>query len=1769
MLGSVASHRVEVLEVSAVAVKFVFAEGGNWTVFNSNPWGGNERQVAGAFHSKQFNAPQSDSEKAQDNQFSLDGLNFMQSNLRPEFAKSQSENQQLSLNGFMHASQVSRARQNEANVLGMVTESDLHNPMSRGLPVLEEHLRSGPQHSNITSVSFGMMEAPVNFDFLGSQQQMNSQQPGILHSLPRQQSGTDDVHLWQQQAMLKQMQDLHRRQQLQQLEAIQRNSVNQTPTLPNQTAGNHSPAFLNDTTLNNGPNYPWPLQVMAGNTKWLQHGVSAGEQGYSNGVIMPEQGQALRLMGLIPQQASQSLYGVPVSSTRSVNPFLQGHIDKPGMHQVSVHNSPLSGNQHAFFPEQISMREGTTVPRLALENKISLEHGSGHDSANLFNVENLNQLQHRTVNLPELGGRQDVARSLELLPEKTEKQVASAQDAVALDPTEEKILFGSDDNIWEAFGGSVTTGSGSYSHLDGALPSVQSGSWSALMQSAVAESSSGDLGMQGEWNGVGVRKSGSLMENLQPSMFHDSEKQQAAWIDGLQPASLSSRPLPNDANLGSNFHTAAEFQGSFLNQPRESLQNTSSQQSSEEGRKRLDCSQPQMPEGSQVPEISYSSAEFDSRGVSGSWSHQPSISLHGRQTYNRPSSFNLVESVPQNRSAASKNQGTLNSKDCGRGVSVNIAHGGTLSRPDSVPNLNFEMDSPKFNSKDETAVHISSNSKVNQEPTQKPSDNQLNFWRTVSSSVKSSTDDSRKYQQQLSKGPQVFDSSVSCADKGAIEMHELGTADRRENSSDSHSLNLSHHALLGCLRDNVWSGAGDTRNLTWGKQESSGQVGRKTPAPRDFLYHTMGELDMDVDPAYGIKHHMQSQAMNHSVSGVLRSHQGQSRFLHPISNSSLDSELQVHVPNIQGDVEVSYEVPSNGINPGYIHGASAYLDRSGGDSASDKPLPSSQNMLELLHKVDQSREQRSIGQFSSNKLSGMREAEGSYGTIVLSPKQSSASQSFGLQLAPPSQGHPIPNFMMASQTSLQNISSPNSSNFASDTEDRAHEWLAPADSVQSLPALHETCQGESRNNKSGIPGQVDANSLQYNVPGNFSAPFAPESLYQRSLPQNEHINDEDGKMITNQPRHLLFEGVSCGKHIDDSRDQAHSAPVLVSSAAGSILHNNLASQREISQLKSMDQSDRRVSMQQMLLMDVSPTQPPVVHSVPKMANLSTVGPNVLANFTTPQQMLAAQSHNMSDLLKSRFPTNQYLEASSCIQHKQADQDALRKGGAINAQGVASGGKQPVKEVDPDPKTSTESRGKESIVVHSSVDSLSKSGATPKDIEAFGRSLKPNNDVHDDYSLPHQMQGMKSVEVDHGDQHLKRFVGANNFSDTQLMAVKAGEMFSGALVSSGDAKMLSISVEPEPVIDQEKSASSQLLCGNVDGQDVLTFLHGDSEKHSGSDVTPIVEHPHVSPQTLKNGQLLPMHDACRTEIVTSMEQQYVTCKFSKNLVRDHSVGLTNPVFDNDQMANAWHTITSVLSDQFHSPLPLAPGVMTSVTPKKRKSASADLLPWHKEVELGSKRFQTISSAEAEWAQAANHVIEKDEDENDVNEDVLSVNRSKRRLILTTQLMQQVLRPPPAVVLSLDASLNYEIVAYFVARLGLGDACSLICRLESKLRLNSGNLLSEKLKKSGRIRDQYFLKFVEDFICRASTLENDLLRLDKRASMMDLRLECQDLERFSVINRFAKFHGRGQANEAETSLSFRTTATAQQTCPQRYVTAHQMPQNLPDGVQCLSL
>ncbi|KAI3777003.1 hypothetical protein L1987_46796 [Smallanthus sonchifolius] len=235
-------------------------------------------------------------------------------------------------------------------------------------------------------------------------------------------------------------------------------------------------------------------------------------------------------------------------------------------------------------------------------------------------------------------------------------------------------------------------------------------------------------------------------------------------------------------------------------------------------------------------------------------------------------------------------------------------------------------------------------------------------------------------------------------------------------------------------------------------------------------------------------------------------------------------------------------------------------------------------------------------------------------------------------------------------------------------------------------------------------------------------------------------------------------------------------------------------------------------------------------------------------------------------------------------------------------------------------------------------------------------------------------------------------------------------------------------------------------------------------------------------------------------------------------------------------------------------------------KKRKFPTYELLPWHKEAAKGSSRLQDMSTAEVEWAQAAKRVPEKLKEEAQALGNSTCVVHPKKRVILTTQLMQVLFRPAPAAILSDDATSCYNTLTYFAARLALGDACSLSNHFY--MSCNMPDSLSGKSTISKGSGDQNLSKIVEDFINRAKELENRLLRLENGGSVLEIRILSQDLERFSLINRFAKFHSRAQMAAAEAAFSG-GASTVPKLYPQRYVTACPMPMIVPQGYNCLSL
>ncbi|KAI8543223.1 hypothetical protein RHMOL_Rhmol08G0200600 [Rhododendron molle] len=948
-------------------------------------------------NSKNYNLGQSDIERGHSS-YSIPvshGGRFTQPAVRPELAKSRPQSQHPNLNGYIHGHHILQTRQNAPKFLGVDLESQNRNITPKGLSIYESKQRDDPEN-HTTLVRSESCESPVSFDFFGSQQQMNRQQTGIMQSLPPHQPGFNDMQLLQQQGMLRKMQELQRQQQIQQLEAIRQSTPNQISSITEQVSGSNSPTLINGTPvtqITEASNYPWASPAVNG------FGLS------------PEQGQSLSLMGSCPQQrVDQSPHGVPGSSSRGASlQYSHSPSDKPPTRQMTMYSNSFPSNQFTGFPDQVNMQDGSSDSRHGFlgENLLSHSYGQGLDSG----------------------------MNLETMHGKTGNQVSSLHNVASLDPTEEKILFG-DDNTWDAFGGSAIMGLGGSNLLNGTgfsdgFPSLQSGSWSALMQSAVAETSSNDIGLHEEWSGLSSHNT-----NVSTS-------------------------LPNDANVNNRYQGFPGLQQSgqrFSYEHSERLQRNSThrsiQQSSEEGSKLLSRGPLQKPlaEGIQIYGNAAHSvdAETNAKNVSGSWPNQQKVSSFnsGRQQ-SKPNGHNVGEAVTASRDALSiqhENENKLQHLQ-------SSDRGGHFWKADSVPDSSIGFEHAVFSREDSSlnnlaAIAYSSTARSSQENTQ-----DFSYWKHADSSLKSKgTVESGKFHHHHNKGPQVLELSIKNSDKDSVKMHETEKCDRKENSSDSRGSNICQHTTTGDVREGNWSDGIESQNFPGGKEKSSGQAGRRTPGHRKFQHHPLGNVDEDVEPSCGMEHATHSQTMSQQIPsascGPNQGYFGHSNFFGHFPKTSSEMEK-----DIQRNKNWADDTPSRRTLPGFAP-SSAPFDRSVRIHEQNKATQSSQNMLELLHKVDESQEHGS--------------SDGSVGPLR---QNQSSSQGFSLQLAPPSQRLPIQSHALPSHSSEPTNSSQTLFCITPEMREKGHMWLASdEDQVQSLPFPLETSQGEFKFGGIGMPG---------------------------------------------------------------------------------------------------------------------------------------------------------------------------------------------------------------------------------------------------------------------------------------------------------------------------------------------------------------------------------------------------------------------------------------------------------------------------------------------------------------------------------------------------------------------------------------------------------------------------------------------------------------------------------------------------------------------------
>ncbi|KAG8659616.1 uncharacterized protein LOC110610133 isoform X3 [Manihot esculenta] len=880
----------------------------------------------------------------------------------------------------------------------------------------------------------------------------------------------------------------------------------------------------------------------------------------------------------------------------------------------------------------------------------------------------------------------------------------------------------------------------------------------------------------------------------------------------------------------------------------------------------------------------------------------------------------------------------------------------------------------------------------------------------------------------------------------------------------------------------------------------------------------------------------------------------QLKFFGNISSSLMNVD-KAFLPDFQRNSSVSEEVPS-GVDR--VSNASMAFHRSVLPDGSNVSAQTSEHMLELLHKVDQSKNDSSTKQFGSVDGSFSAEMPGAKSrdtSVSQLYTQSSASQGFGLRLAPPSQRMANSNSSLFPPGLPQTINNLNSRQVNPELEEKNQAW--------SSTASHEQAQRARWENKSGL-GHKSFHPY-VNMLGNSVASFSPSTPQARNQLQMRPLSDIP---VSSQ-----------------------SLQTILPSLTGRFPPFN-----QVPSQDTLQQMQKNPVSQEFPVLEAAPVSQP---SVMAQQGENLARPyNVWRNVPSQRQPFNMESLKFSNYPCSMDPTNNNTIITSLAPHGSNDQNpieggytSLEIGASSNSQGFDQGEEHLRKEMlqqqisskmhdssqpggisqGPEPVSDATVLSSGSLMSHAQQQDLDKvthsnyiaQASSERNIESFSHS---HNDLHN-YSLLHQVQAMnsgavKALDVQHaaalGGQHLNDIISRLRLP----VDGKPNSTLQTSSFSSGDNQMLGFSAEARdcPTV----KAPQQPALQSINSREMVTFGYNDS--HTQSNHT---DHNYVNLQmepscfkqygALRNGQMVSMFDA---RLAKAVAAQFSLGKPSQNI--QSSLEQLDAVVAG-QGGRVWPS-----SQLLSSPYMLPPEVTNQVAtmrPKKRKVSPSELLPWHKEVTHDSKRLQKIrifcSMAEQDWAQATNRLTEKVEDEVEMIDDLQPMHRSKRRLILTTQLLQQLFHPAPSSILSLDSASSYDIISYFISRLSLGDVCSLAYCLRNEFLapVKNSNVDSEKVENSERSGSQQFLAIVEKSIDRAKKLENDFQRLDKTASIVDIRAEFQELERFSVINRFAKFHVRGQIGVSCTG--------SLKPILQRHITAFPMPQNLPEGVQCLSL
>ncbi|URD88747.1 hypothetical protein MUK42_27159 [Musa troglodytarum] len=922
----------------------------------------------------------------------------------------------------------------------------------------------------------------------------------------------------------------------------------------------------------------------------------------------------------------------------------------------------------------------------------------------------------------------------------------------------------------------------------------------------------------------------------------------------------------------------------------------------------------------------------------------------------------------------------------------------------------------------------------------------------------------------------------------------------------------------------------------------------------------------------------------------------------------------------------------------------------------------SNNMLELLHKVDRSRNDNSV---NTSDLPAQAAAE----TSVTHPHfdWSSNLRGFGLRLAPPSQRQPPLKYARLSQKSIDVAN-----NWQLDKEAGCQNQPLSnsTSSVRSVPSLDEPCKRENCVRMSSLYAQKHEEHPEANEHFIFSSavasdiPLAGNQLQeQQHLLQQQHISSTKDHLVQQQQQQHISEST-----LHDVQNQSVKFSFSNQANASQLVQNSsLVRQPCDSHIMAAPGQSVQTSLPALAGRfptpgDASFAETPVPvgsqfssggtdytnstfssfsHTTSSGQQLPVVGTKSFSKSSisgmSQQVAFPKMLHNMWRNISPQHQQagiNRQILAANILQSivnndritslwgmpKEGDQ-VNKEGSATPEIGTSSANSQKEEnplwgksldlmhseKVDDVCKSISASQGEAAAVIKPPLDGgsnvqisslvhnhqhdtpcspvlhspLTSIASSSSDIGISGCMSKPSDVQQQNYSLLHQLQSTKASDSDVNNLIGKgpKGVGFNasqmNFNIDQRFDHRQNKIFRiPADGKVGPASHISFPPDSKPPSfasnDSDESNPSTSTAGEHDLQAHMhpTRTTSTANIMGGSDCTNIG--PQMVPSwlechgTYQKGRSVAVCDAQRSQIAAI--QQY----FLQKAPTTRDDNYLEQRLDSSHIGSYRQgTLATKSTPSEASPSLLPPDIMDhDVIVRSRKCKIATDVPWNKMV-TEPQRLPSFSMAELDWAQAANRFIEKVDDEAETVENGPFVPQSRRRLILTTQLMHQLIPAVPAMMLKEEAAASYRSVTFTVAKSALADACSLVTSSESDshVLLGNKNMTLGELKTSTKVENDNFSKLMEDFVGRSKKLGTDFSRLDGKTSLLDVRLECQELERFSIINRLVKFHGRTHADAV--GVASTSGAYHRNIFPQRYITALPVPGNLPEGGLCLSL